>query len=175
MKLDEIGMFPRQVYEVDVAWTSLDRTLAHHVDDEHLDLSPDFQRGHVWTMEQRSAYVEYILRGGEGGKLLSFNRSGWLGSGPDGPYQIIDGLQRLTTARMFMHDEVTAFGQPLSKFIGRLRLHVGFKWRVYELPNRAAVLGYYLAMNAGGTPHPADEIERVRKMLDAEHRRGRAQ
>jgi hypothetical protein len=124
-------------------------------------------------MEQRTAYVEYILRGGEGGKLLSFNRSGWLSGGPDGPYQIIDGLQRLTTAQMFMRDAVPAFGQPLSKFIGRLRLHVGFKWRVYELPDRAAVLRYYLAMNAGGTPHPVEEIERVRRLHVAAMERGK--
>ncbi len=167
VNLDTIEMFPRQVYEVDVAWTSLERTIAYHVDDEHLDLSPDFQRGHVWTMDQRSAYVEYIMRGGEGGKLLSFNRSGWLSSRSNGPYQIIDGLQRLTTARMFLRDEVVAFGQPLSKFIGRLRMHIGFKWRVYELADRAAVLRYYLAMNAGGTPHSAEEIGRVRELLDA--------
>jgi hypothetical protein len=168
MRLDDIEMFPRQTYEVDVAWTSLERTIAHHVDDEYLDLNPDFQRGHVWTPGQRTAYVEYILRGGEGGKLLSFNRSGWLGSGPEGPYQIIDGLQRLTTARMFMRDEVTAFGSPLSGFVGRLRFHIGFKWRVYELPTRADVLRYYLAMNSGGTPHPESEIQRVRALLAAE-------
>jgi hypothetical protein len=168
LRLDDIEMFPGKVYEVDVAWTALERTIAHHVDDEGLDLSPDFQRGHVWTLEQRSAYVEYILRGGEGGKLLSFNRSGWLGSGPDGPYQIIDGLQRLTTAQMFMRDEVPAFGRLLSKFVGRLRMHVGFKWRIYELPTRADVLRYYLQLNAGGTPHPAEEIARVRGLLEAE-------
>jgi hypothetical protein len=44
-------------------------------------------------------------------------------------------------------------------------MHVGFKWRIYELPTRADVLRYYLAMNAGGTPHPAAEIERVRVLL----------
>lgn len=166
--LDDIEMFPRQVYEVDVPWTSIERTIRQHVDDEHLDLMPDFQRGHVWTTEQRTDYVEYILRGGEGGKLLSFNRSGWLGRGPDGPYQIIDGLQRLTTAQMFMRDEVAAFGRPLSAFTGRLRMHVGFRWRIYELPTRADVLRYYLALNAGGAPHPSEEIARVRRLLHAE-------
>jgi len=165
MRLADIEMFPRHHYEVDVAWTELEWTIAHHVDDARLDLSPDFQRGHVWTMEQRTAYVEYILRGGEGGKLLSFNRSGWLGNGPDGPYQIIDGLQRLTTARMFLRDEIPAFGHVRSEFVDNLRMYAGFKWRVYELPTRADVLRYYLAMNAGGTPHPASEIERVRALL----------
>lgn len=167
MRFDEIEQFPRSHFEVDVPWTSIERTLAN---DEAPDLDPDFQRGHVWTLEQRTAYVEYILRGGEGGRLLSFNRSGWLGNGPNGPYQIIDGLQRLTTARMFLRDEVPVFGHLFSEFTDRLRMTVGFKWRVYELPTRADMLRYYLAMNAGGTPHPLLEIERVRELLAKEAR-----
>lgn len=165
MKLSDIQMFPRSSYEVDVPWASIERQLAA---DEPPDLDPDFQRGHVWTPEQRSAYVEYILRGGEAGKVLSFNRSGWLGNGPDGPYQIIDGLQRLTTARMFMRDEVQAFGHLRSQIIGHLGMWIGFKWRVYELASRADVLRFYLAINSGGTPHPAAEIERVRGLLAIE-------
>lgn len=30
------------------------------------------------------------------------------------------------------------------------------------------MIRYYLAMNAGGTPHPASEIERVRGLLTDE-------
>lgn len=168
MRFVDIQQFPRSDYEVDVPWTALERTVNRHVEDDGLDLSPDFQRGHVWTSAQRSAYVEYILSGGQGGRVLSFNRSGWLGPGPQGPYQIIDGLQRLTTALMFMRDEVTAFDHVFSEFTDRMRMHVGFKWRVFELPTRSDVLRYYLAMNTGGTPHSSDEIERVRGLLAAD-------
>ena len=34
-----------------------------------LDLDPPFQRGHVWTDDQRSAYMEYILSGGYTGVI----------------------------------------------------------------------------------------------------------
>lgn len=165
----QIPMFPRSNYEVDVGFRYLEETVTNHVTKYGLDLNPDFQRGHVWTEEQRTRYIEYILRGGEGGKVLSFNCYGWNGGTSKlGPYQILDGLQRLTSARMFMRDELRAFGRLHSEFSGALRLHAGFKWRVFELPSRAAVLRYYLDMNAGGTPHAESEIERVRKLLVAE-------
>lgn len=36
-------------YEVDTHWGMLDKTLEDMGQDYGLDLSPDFQRGHVWT------------------------------------------------------------------------------------------------------------------------------
>lgn len=167
----DIPMFPKSGYQVDVEWTGLLRWVGRQVADEGLDLDPDFQRGHKWTAEQRTLYVEYILQGGEGGKDLCFNRSGWSGRGAEGPYEILDGKQRLTSAMMFMSDEIPAFGRLFSQWGGRLRMHAGFKWRIFELPTRADVLRYYLSMNAGGTPHSAEEIERVRALLAAEEKK----
>ena len=42
------------------------------------------------------------------------------------------------------------------------------KLNINTLPTRAAVLQWYLEMNAGGTPHADAEIERVRGLLAAE-------
>lgn len=169
MNFNDIPQFPKSGYQVDVEWHDLLRWIGRHVREEGLILEPDFQRGHVWTEEQRIAYVEYILRGGEGGKELCFNRYGWSGrAGADGPYEILDGLQRLTSAMMFMRGELRAFGRLVTEYEGRLRYYAGFKWRIFELPTRADVLRYYLDMNAGGTPHAASEIERVRKLLAKE-------
>ncbi len=110
MDFKEIPLFPKSGYQVDIFWFDLLRWVDQQVKDEALDLSPEFQRGHVWTEEQRILYVEYILRGGEGGRDLCFNRYGWSGRvGADGPYEILDGLQRLTSAMMFMRGELPAF------------------------------------------------------------------
>lgn len=166
MDFKDIPMFPRHGYQVDVAWRDLLGFVDQHVREESLDLAPDFQRGHVWVEEQRIRYVEYVLRGGEGGKDLCFNRPGW-SSGEEGPYQILDGLQRLTSAMMFMRGELPAFGRRLHEWTGSLRNYAGFKWCIFELPTRADVLRYYLDMNAGGTPHSEAEISRVRVLLAA--------
>jgi hypothetical protein len=69
---------------------------------------------------------------------------------------------------MFMRGELPAFGRTYPEWGGVLRMHAGFKWRVFELPTRADVLAYYLDMNAGGTPHAESEIARVRALLAAE-------
>ncbi len=169
-----IPLYPRTGWEVDVSFRDLEAYVKKSVRDDRLDLSPDYQRDHVWTEEQRVRYVEYQLRGGEGGKVLSFNCPGWQSPGEFGPYQILDGLQRLTSALMFMRDELRVFGRLRSEYTGHLRSHVGFKWRMFELPTREAVLQYYLDMNAGGTPHAESEIARVRALLQEERRRTRA-
>ena len=46
----------------------------------NLQLNPDFQRGHVWSIGQQIAYIEYILRGGKSGLDFYFNHPNWMGS-----------------------------------------------------------------------------------------------
>lgn len=169
LHFDDIPRFPHSGFEVDVPYRDLLDWLEAQVKDG-LDLHPDFQRGHVWTAEQRTRFVEYQLQGGEGGKVLSFNHPGWSGRNNDGkgPYQILDGLQRLTAAVMFIRNEVQAFGRYRKEFTGPMRHYLGFKWRIYELQTRRDVLQYYLDMNSGGTPHAESEIKRVRKLLEKE-------
>ena len=41
-----------------------------------------------------------------------------------------------------------------------------FTVAIYALQTRAEVLQHYIDINAGGTPHSADEIERVRGAAD---------
>lgn len=38
-----------------------------------LEMNPDFQRGHIWTEEQQSKYIEFILKGGKSGRDFYFN------------------------------------------------------------------------------------------------------
>ena len=137
-----------------------------------MELDPDYQRGHVWTTEQRVRYVESFIRG-RAPNLIMFNCPGWTsgkqrGDIPEHHFQCIDGLQRLTTLRMFMRDEVQVFnGLTATALSGtpfdpkRLRISVG----VYEFATRAELLQFYLDLNAGGTVHPQEELDRVRELL----------
>lgn len=63
-------------YRVAVPWRSLERSLG----DYNVDLDPDFQRGHVWTPEQQSAYIEFRLRGGMTGHEVFMNNPRCLAS-----------------------------------------------------------------------------------------------
>lgn len=143
-----------------------------------LELEPDFQRGHVWTTGQREKFVEYRLRGGRYGREIWFNHVGWgqrIAGPPQHTIQIVDGLQRLTSIRMFMGDEIKAFGQKWSQWhpddqrMIKMGTDTGLIFHVNNLPTRAHVLRWYLDLNDGGTPHSPEEIARVKALLEEEH------
>jgi len=109
---------------------------------------------------------------GEVGKNLTFNAVGWGTNIEIGPYEIVDGKQRLEAVRAWLRDEFKAHGYYRSEFTDRMRLHMGFKWRICSLETRAEILQLYLNINAGGTPHTQAELGRVREMLA--HEKGMA-
>ena len=77
MKASEITrLTDRGTYQVDCKLNYLQKAIQEWKE-EGLDLCPDFQRGHVWTVEQQIAFVEYVLRGGKTSELL-FNTKGML-------------------------------------------------------------------------------------------------
>jgi hypothetical protein len=167
-KFADIKLFPHAAYEVDVSWGDLEKTIAHYEVQDGLNLEPDFQRAHVWTRPQQVAYVEYVLQGGEVGKNLTFNCPGWQTSlNQIGPYEIVDGKQRLEAVRGFLRNDFKAHGHFRREFTDHIRLHIGgFKWRICSLETREEVLQLYLNINAGGTPHTKKELDRVRKLFE---------
>lgn len=132
-----------------------------------VDVCPDFQRGHIWTMDQRVAYLEAKAARAVGVDVLRWNIT-TCANGTEGPLQCVDGLQRFTTACMFLRDEVPLFGRRFSEIHGSPPLHMRWRCVVNDLPTRSAVLRWYLEINAGGTPHSAEELNRVRDLLQKE-------
>lgn len=164
----DIPQFPRANWECDVGWDFLEEFIDQHAE-YGLDLNPDFQRAHVWTRDQQVAYVEYCLRGGEVGRNLTFNCPGWshIATQGMGPYVIVDGKQRLEAIRAFMRDDFPAFGFLHSQYSGRIAITTTtLRWRVCELATRQDLLELYLSINAGGTPHTKEELDRVRALLE---------
>jgi hypothetical protein len=163
-----IPSFPRAHYEINVSWDYLEDHFKHYVEAYNLDLSPDFQRAHVWTREQQIAYVEYTLMGGEVGQNLTFNHPDWNGTlGRDqNRMEIIDGKQRLEAVRAFLRDDFPAFGHKFTEYCDFPRLAcVSFRVRICSLKTRKDILQMYLNINAGGTPHTQAELDKVREML----------
>lgn len=171
-RLRDIPQFTRfAAYRVDHSWLDLLRTLECYQNPgagAQLDLNPDFQRAHVWTDAQKTAYVEYMLRGGLSGRDLYFNCVGW-NKRYEGPFVIVDGKQRLNAATEFLQGRVRAFGRFLDEYADRL-LHFepAFTFHINDLGTRAEVLTWYLEMNTGGTVHTQAELDKVRAMLAIE-------
>ena len=189
MKFYDIPQFTKNPsHNIHVDWKYLERHLDHWGQAENNDLGPeagvnldpDFQRAHVWTEAQQRAYVEYILKGGQSGRDIYFNCKGW-GRLYEGPFVLVDGKQRLEAVRKFLRDELTIFhdlvrhpqgyappGIRFSGFSDRIPFQASFNFHVNDLKARAEVLRWYLEMNTGGTLHTAEEISKVKDMLQKE-------
>lgn len=156
-------------YEVDIPWTSLERTIADLQTDYALNLDPDFQRGHVWTKAKQIAYVEFVLHGGRSSRTLLFNCPNFHTYGGAEPMVIVDGKQRLEAVQRFMAGKIPAFGHKISEYTDKLHvMHNTIRFQVNDLATRAEVLTWYLQLNAGGVVHTEAELNRVRTMLEAE-------
>jgi hypothetical protein len=140
----------------------------------NVDTNPPYQRGHVWTDEQRSAFLGYWLQGGTGPTL-------WLWAPPaskedagEARHELIDGKQRLTALLMWWHGEIPANVDGrmvmVSETDKRLRVRHMIHLTFVRLASRSDVLRFYLRLNGGGTAHSPDELARVRALLEAEER-----
>lgn len=178
---DLVRPMPSSNYSINVEVRGVQRWLDGQASDlasagGALELDPDFQRGHVWTPEQQTAFVESMMRGQAEARIL-FNCPDYgrgEGAGGDIPrflMQCIDGLQRLTALQRFARDDLPVFGgRVMSDFNGgpfdarRMSMVV----RVFAFASRADVLRFYLQINSGGTVHTASELDKVRALLRAE-------
>ena len=169
MKFSEITKFTqRPSYHVNVGLDYIENWIQDNINELNLQLNPDFQRGHVWTKEQQTAYMEYLLQGGQSGRDFYFNKIGGMLHFTDlkSEFVCVDGLQRITAIFAFIHNEIPVFGHYCNQFDGLRMAGVMFSMYVNDLKSKKDVLKWYIEMNSGGTPHTKEEIERVRKMME---------
>lgn len=132
-----------------------------------LQLNPNFQRGHVWTEQQQISYIEFLLKGGKPARTIYFNKPSWQGyaSTEYDDFVCVDGLQRITAVFGFMNNKIKVFGSYYKEFEDRLPSNAELLFNVNNLQTEKEVLQWYVDMNAGGTPHTNEEIERIKKMI----------
>ena len=167
---DGIPKFPTAKYAVDVPWNHIEENLEILAGSGELRLDPDYQREHVWTQEQQISFVEFQLMGGDISRTLVFNAPHWNEVGGKEQFvELVDGKQRLEAVRAFMRGDIPAFGLRVHEYEGSFpTLDYRLRFQVCCLRTREEVLGLYLKINAGGTPHSKAELDRVREMLEKE-------
>ena len=173
MKTKDIPSYTRNGnYDVDISLAYLLKALQGYIKDYGLEMSPDFQRAHVWTEKQQIKYVEHILKGGESARVMYFNCPDWHGSANKGNMVLVDGKQRIEALRRFLENEIPAFGTLLKDFEDNERIlrniSCRVKFNINDLRTRAEVLQWYIDMNAGGIAHTKEEIAKVEKLLEKE-------
>ena len=171
MKFKDIPQFTSDGnYIVNVSWRFLEEQLNHYKKNFNLQLDPDFQRPHVWTLEKQERYVEFILRGGRSSRDIYFNQPNWMHWKKDvnlknSPLVLVDGKQRLNAVRLFLNNEIKAFGCYYKEFEDSLNIIVDFIFHVNSFSTRKEVLQWYLDLNSGGVVHTEEELNYVRKLL----------
>lgn len=109
------------------------------------------------------------MRGGKSARVIYFNSPNWNYQYTDADELVcVDGLQRITAALAFLHNEIPAFGHYYSEYEDKMPFEVDFIFNVNDLKTRAEVLQWYIEMNTGGTPHTNKEIEKVKHLLQQE-------
>lgn len=133
-----------------------------------MDLDPDYQRPYCWTEEQEINWIEFILRGGQSGRIFYFNDPNWsYRQSKDGKLELVDGKQRLKALRRFINNEIKVFGTYYKDYEDRLDYcKHNVIMSVNNLATRKEVLKWYLGLNGGGMPHTKEELDRVYKLLD---------
>lgn len=173
MNFRDIPQFPFATYRCDIGWTYLESWLETR-DKERggVELDPEYQRGYVWNDAQRTAYIEYQLKGGFSGKDIFWNCPNWLTHDrirePWGEIvELVDGKQRIDAVLGFLHDRVKAFGLRYSEFEGKMDFfHQRFTFHINNLKDRKSVVEWYLGMNTGGSMHTEKDLAPARKMLE---------
>lgn len=122
-----------------------------------VNLSPAYQRGSVWTLEQRENFLGHLMQGGEVAPLIVQRKV----SGPDGKEEMIDGKQRAEAILAWLSGVVGARLDDGSLVmrgdvvvgLGRVEIRI----RYVDLP-WAKRVRYYARLNSAGTPHTQEQI-----------------
>ena len=158
-------------YNTNIPLTHMLKTISEWEQDEYyqLQLNPNFQRGHVWTEKQQMLFVEFLLRGGKSARVIYFNKPSWQMTKTVNDYDdfvCVDGLQRITAVTKFLKNEIKVFGSYYKDFEDKIPLSIDLIFNVNDLKTEKEVLQWYVDMNAGGTPHTSEEINRIKKMIE---------
>lgn len=164
MKFRDIKQMTQASYSVHVSWDYLQDWIDNQ-DGISFDLDPPYQRGYVWTEEQKIAYIEYILKGGISGKDIFWNCPGWM-SNFKGPLELVDGKQRISAVLDFLNNKIKVFGRFFNEYEDKIRLcGPTFIFHVHDLEDRKAVVQWYLDMNTGGSVHTEKDLQPAYEMM----------
>jgi hypothetical protein len=163
------------------------RELTNLVLEGDLNLNAPYQRGNVWTQEQRVNLLRSLLLGVPVAAIV-LNRRGsntaWTESGDQPYYVAIDGKQRLTTGLMWFGGDLAIptdwlraeflpadFCESTVTFknlvrAGQLWMARNFVIPIAEaqLPSVAAEAEVYGLINAAGTPQTEEDLARARAL-----------
>lgn len=131
-----------------------------------VDMNPEYQRGNVWSLEDKVALIDSIFNDIEIGRIVLMKRD--YSYERKEAYEIIDGKQRLTALTEFYEDRFQYKGLFFSQMHPFDQNHFENKqMAVIEAPemSREQVIEYFIRVNISGRPVNPEHLEKVKAMI----------
>jgi hypothetical protein len=152
---------PQREYHVDISIKRVPNMFELY----HLNLNPDYQRDHVWTIEQKQKFI---------GSFLEFDMvpAFWFNFvGQES--EIIDGKQRIQAILDWVSGKIIAdcpcgaaiHYNDLDTLDLRMLNTIMISCNFVRL-NRKEVMEFYIRLNSGGTVHTQEEIQKVKDLIN---------
>lgn len=141
-------------------------SLLHRVYGQGVDFDVDYQRDHVWQLNDKIALIDSIFNNIDIGKFVFVQRDFSVRSKL---YEIIDGKQRLTTICEFVEDRFKYKGfyfSELSNYDKNKFKNHGITWGHLENPDKRAIFETFIKLNTCGKPMANKHIDKVKKLLN---------
>lgn len=131
----------------------------------NLNMEPDYQRGHIWNLDDKVALIDSIFNNIEIGKFV-FIFTGYKGNSH---YEILDGKQRLTALVEFFEGRFKYRGKTFFELSGRDQSHferysISYA-RTENVMTNEQKYKYFLKMNTFGKAQDPAHIEYVKNLL----------
>jgi hypothetical protein len=143
-------------------------SLLHMVYASHagIDFNVEYQRDHVWTLDDKVSLIDSIFNNVEIGKFIFVQLNE---ATPGKYYQILDGKQRLTALCEFFEDRFPYKGVYFSEMSGldkhTFRSH-SITYGFLENPNQRSIYETFIKLNTCGRPMDHKHIDKVKKLLE---------
>jgi hypothetical protein len=134
-----------------------------------IDMDPDYQRGHVWSLSDKVALIKSIFENVDIGKFVFINRTYEHAVESGNFYEVLDGKQRVTAILEFYENRFSHAGLYFKDLCRQDRIHFENYPISYCVVKEGVLTDemkykYFLMLNVAGVPQDEKHIEYVRKL-----------
>ena len=134
-----------------------------------IDFNPDYQRGYVWTQEDKELLLDSVFKNIDIGKfaLIRLSDAEWIER--DFGYEILDGKQRLSTLIEFYENKLAYKGKYYNDLSWKDRItfkNHNVSVAEVQSENKKTILKYFLMLNRTGKAMDKSQLDKVENMLN---------